>query len=238
MATIQPQRRSLAEIKSKLLNPATTSHFQVNIGTPSRSDGSFNRFLRETGLNYDQDQLNILCSDASLPGSRLATTELLNDFHGVRERHVYRRLYDDSIQLSFYVDANQYHPIKFFEGWMNYITGETSENILSNVKNPNFSYRMKFPINYRGSLEITKFEKNIDSRSHGDPLTYQFVNVFPLSVSSMPVSYNQSSLLKCTVSMAYTRYFIDRGKSGTISDVLNPIAQAAANVQSLFNLFT
>ena len=162
MATIQPQRRSLAEIKSKLLNPATTSHFQVNIGTPSRSDGSFNRFLRETGLNYDQDQLNILCSDASLPGSRLATTELLNDFHGVRERHVYRRLYDDSIQLSFYVDANQYHPIKFFEGWMNYITGETSENVLSNVKNPNFSYRMKFPINYRGSLEITKFEKNID----------------------------------------------------------------------------
>jgi len=67
MATIQPQRRSLAEIKSKLLNPATTSHFQVNIGTPSRSDGSFNRFLRETGLNYDQDQLNILCSDAFFP---------------------------------------------------------------------------------------------------------------------------------------------------------------------------
>ena len=237
MATIQPQRRSLAEIKSKLLNPATTSHFQVNIGTPSRSDGSFNRFLRETGLNYDQDQLNILCSDAVLPGSRLATSEITNDFHGVRERHVYRRLYDDAMQLSFYTDSNEYTPIKFFEAWMNYITGERTENIFINAKDPSFSYRMKFPINYRGSLEITKFEKNIDSRSHGDPLTYNFVNVFPLSVNSMPVSYNQSSLLKCNVSMAYTRYFIDRGRSGTISDVFDPIAQAAANVRSVFNLF-
>ena len=58
MATIQPQRRSLAEIKAKLLNPATTSHFQVNIGSPSRADGTFNRFLRESGVNFDQDQLN------------------------------------------------------------------------------------------------------------------------------------------------------------------------------------
>ena len=91
MATIQPQRRSLAEIKAKLLNPATTSHFQVNIGSPSRADGTFNRFLRESGVNFDQDQLNISCSDASLPGSRLATSEILNDFPGVRERHAYRR---------------------------------------------------------------------------------------------------------------------------------------------------
>ena len=44
MAAIQPQRRSLAEIKAKLLNPATTSHFQVSIGSPS-GDGTFNRFL-------------------------------------------------------------------------------------------------------------------------------------------------------------------------------------------------
>ena len=95
---------------------------------------------------------------------------------------------------------------------------------------------MKFPNTYKGSLEITKFEKNIDSRRTVKPLTYQFVNVFPLSVNSMPVSYDASQLLKCTVSMAYTRYFIDSGKSGQISDVLNPIAQAAANVGAFLNL--
>ena len=237
MATIQPQRRSLAEIKAKLLNPATTSHFQVNIGSPSRADGTFRRFLRQSGVNFDQDQLNISCSDASLPGSRLATSEILNDFPGVRERHVYRRLYDDAIQLSFYTDADQYLPIRYFEAWMNYITNETTENIFLNARDESFSYRMKFPNTYKGSLEITKFEKNIDSRRKVKPLTYQFVNVFPLSVNSMPISYDASQLLKCTVSMAYSRYFIATGKQGQISDVLNPIAQAAANVSAFLNFF-
>ena len=53
----------------------------------------------------------------------------------------------------------------------------------------------------------------------------------------MPVSYDQSSLLKCTVSMAYSRYFIDSGKSGQIVDLFNPIALAAANVQALLGAF-
>ena len=237
MAAIQPQRRSLAEIKSKLLNPATTSHFQVNVGSPS-GDGTFNRFLRETGLNFNQDQLNISCSDASLPGSRIATSELLHDFPGVRERHAYRRLYDDAIQLTFYTDADQYLPIRYFEGWMNYITNERIEDVFVNAKDPSFSYRVKFPNSYKGSLEVTKFEKNINSRRSVKPLTYKFVNVFPLSINSMPISYDASQLLKVTVSMAYTRSFIDSGRSGTIADLLSPVAQAAANVQAFLNVFT
>ena len=86
-------------------------------------------------------------------------------------------------------------------------------------------------------MEITKFEKNINSRRSVKPLTYQFVNVFPLAINSMPVSYDASQLLKVTVSMAYTRYFLDRGRSGTVADLLDPIAQAAANVQAFLNVF-
>ena len=61
----------------------------------------FNRYKKELGLNLDQGRLNILCSDASLPGSRFLTAELNNNIPGVRERHVYRRTYDDSINLNF-----------------------------------------------------------------------------------------------------------------------------------------
>ena len=81
---IPPRSRTLAEIKAKLLNPATTSHFQVNIGKPT-DDGSFQKFLSETGAFNDQDRLNLLCSDASLPGSQFATAEITNDFTGVTE---------------------------------------------------------------------------------------------------------------------------------------------------------
>ena len=69
---------------------------------------------------------------------------------------------------------------------------------------------MKFPNQYKGSLELTKFEKNLEFGGVGRTkrITYKFVNVYPLAVSSMPISYNTSRLLKCSVCMAYSRYFL------------------------------
>ena len=40
-------------------------------------------------------------------------------------------------------------------------------------------------------------------------LTYKFVNAYPIAISSMPVSYDSSSVLKCTVSFTYIRYYIE-----------------------------
>ena len=96
MAIIPPQRKSISQEKSQLLNPATTSNFQVSV---SFQDSRFTRYKRELGLNLDQGRLNILCSDAVLPGSSFATADITNNIPGVRERHVYRRTYDDTILL-------------------------------------------------------------------------------------------------------------------------------------------
>ena len=171
---------------------------------------------------YKRQRLNLLCSDTTLPGSRFLTSEINNNLPGVRERHVYRRSYDDQINLTFYCDADQYLPIRFFEAWMNFIAGtSTSEN----VQNPTYSYRVKFPSEYQrsSSLEVTKFEKNLDSRRKVRPLTYKFVNCFPLAINSMPVSYDGSQLLKCTVGMAYSRYFIEKAPAGVITRFANAL---------------
>ena len=56
MAAVPPRSRTLAEIKTKLLNPATTSHFQVNIGKPTDDDGTFNLFMSEAGGFLDRRQ--------------------------------------------------------------------------------------------------------------------------------------------------------------------------------------
>ena len=84
---------------------------------------------------------------------------------------------------------------------------------------------MKFPDEYQknSSLEITKFEKNLDSRRKVRPLTYKFVNCFPLAINSMPVSYDGSNLLKCTVGMAYSRYFIEKAPAGVITRFVNAL---------------
>ena len=219
MAIIPPQRKSISQVKAQLLNPATTSHFQVSVSFQCRE---FSRFIQEVGLNLDQGRLNILCSDTSLPGSSFATADITNNIPGVRERHVYRRTYDESINLSFYCDADQYLPIRFFESWMNYISNTTSTDG-NNIEDPNYNYRVKFPEDYFGSLEITKFEKNLDERRKTKILTYKFVNCFPLAVNSMVVSYETSQLLKCTVGMAYTRYFIEDRPLGVIPRFINAL---------------
>ena len=213
MANITPTGKSIAQIKKDLLNPATTSHFLMSVGTPN--DDGLQNFQKEIGLNFNTDQqerLNLLCSETALPGSRLSTVESRNHFPGVRERHVYRREFDDIINLVFYVDADQYLPIRYFESWMNFITGSTVVDFpgQGGVEDPTFSYTMKFPNQYKGSLELTKFEKNLEFGGVGRTkrITYKFVNVYPLAVSSMPISYNTSRLLKCSVGMAYSRYFL------------------------------
>ena len=231
MASVAPSTKGISSIKSLILNPALTSHYHVIISPPS-NDAGFNKFLGRVGGEYGaagsftRERLNLSCSEASLPGSQLATSEITNDFPGVTERHVYRRQFDDRIDLNFYCDAEQYLPIRFFEAWMNYIT-----NTGDGIEKENYSYRMKFPSKYKGPLEVTKFEKNIQSRKKVKPLTYKFVNAFPLSISSMPVTYDSSDLLKCNVSFAYSRYYI--AEATGVAEFTNPQAQANANEAAL-----
>ena len=202
-----PRVVRVSDIKANLLRPATTSHFEVEI--PIIDDLSKWRGVGK------QSKINLMCSEASLPGSSLATFETNNDRTGVTERFVHRRIFDERIDFTFYVDAGLYQPIKFFEQWIDYITGAATEGE-NQLNNPQYHYRMKYPNDYIADqgLTITKFEKD-----HQNPLTYEFIRSYPLSITSMPVSYDGSSLLKCSVSMTYVRYLI---KNLPITYVLPP----------------
>ena len=208
-------KKSVSELKSKILQPALTSHYEVRIFTPlglNSSDANLS--------SYDQDLMTLYCTEASLPGSSLNTFEINNDYNGVTERHAYRRMYDERIDLTFYVDGRNYLPIKFFELWMDYIDGSIDPNNLpatgddltqeaiteSNPKlQPDYTYRVRYPKGAKGyqadRIEITKFEKDYNRR-----IRYDFLDAYPIAINSMPVSYNDSDLLKCTVGMSYKRY--------------------------------
>ena len=188
-----PSKRSVSNIKSNLLRPATTSHFEVKIGIPDALSG----FLGSDS----QDKLNLMCSEAVLPGSQLATIEIMNDYQGVTERHAYRRQFDQSIDLTFYVDAGSYIPIKFFEKWISLAMNEGSDREMAFK---DYSYRANYPDTYVATgLQVMKFE-----RDHMSQLKYDFVRSFPLAITSMPVSYESASLLKCSVQMTYIRYIL------------------------------
>jgi len=212
-----PIVRNIASIKSNLLHPALTSHFEVNIPIPT---GLTKEYLSANGLvgfesDKNQGRLQLMCSDAILPGSQLATHSITGDFHGATHKHAYRRQYDDRIDLSFYVDADNYLPIRYFETWIKYIAGEqiTSADGRPGTDKSEYFYRMNYPIEYicNQGFEVIKFERTGNGISYtGGKMVYKFVDVFPISVNSMAVSYDASSLLKCTVAFSYVRYFIDR----------------------------
>jgi hypothetical protein len=210
MATPNPSKKSVSDIKSVLLKPALTSHFLVYIKPPSDAT----KFFQDNGASpvSPEDKLILLCSDANLPGSSFTTHESNNDFHGTTERFAYRRIYDDRIDLSFYVDATDYFSIRFFEAWMKYIAYESisgyTQTKRPGTKESNFYYRFKYPDGAGGyrnnsALSIVKFERDYNKK-----MVYEFIKPYPISIQSMPVSYDSSSLLKCTISMTYIRYIL------------------------------
>jgi len=258
-----PNRKSLSDIRATILKPAMTSQFMVYVDFPSKVKTYMTgRKLADPQGGVLRGGLNLACSEASLPGSSLATLELTSDRTGVTERHVHRRMFDDRIDLTFYVDADNYLPIRAFEFWKEYITGG---NTTTELAAANHFYRMKYPDDYitggsdskgggGGELRVVKFERDFDGSFKGNSgvvngsqkgLTYNFVRAFPIAVASMPISYEASSLLKCTVSMSYIRYFISNGlgdsKNNTETTADDPAdtnsETTPASSQSLKNIF-
>jgi hypothetical protein len=208
MSAPSPTIVPLSKIKSTLLRPALTSHFICEF-RPPEPVVDFLKIRGESGFvgapysEQNQELFTLSCTEASLPGASLATIDIENDYHGVSEKHVYRRLYDDRADFTFYVDID-YKIIHFFENWISYCAGEDD---IERQQTINYSYRVRYPKDYKtNQLYITKFERSENKSSK--VLQYRFMNAYPISINSMPVSYDTSQLLKCTVSFYYSRYVV------------------------------
>jgi hypothetical protein len=233
MASPDPSRKNVSKIKSSLLRPAQTSHFECWFNPPPEvRDWIVQRVNAGVGKQYDAEFISLSCSEASLPGSSLATHEINNDFSGVTERHAYRRLYDDRADFTFYVD-HDYSIITFFENWISYIV---NEQFAQGLESNQYTYRVNYPNLYRTTIYLNKFERDYNL---GKYLRYRFLQAYPLSITSMPVSYDNSQLLKCTVSFSYTRYAVSNEynknfDSDTTNAIKTPQQQAAGNVVGVY----
>lgn len=230
MAGAAAKHYKMSEIKQKLLRPAQTSVYMVEVLT----NPAVNSFVTNRGVSQTRhkEMINLACCEASLPGSSLATHEVNNDYHGSTEKMVYRRIYDDTIDLTFYVDY-EYAVIKYFQGWMNYIVGEGNYFSSEQYKNPATFYRMQYPDGpggYKSDIHLVKFEKDVSKNSPRPTLSYQFIKAFPINIVSTPISYDASDLLKVNVSFSYVRY--------VMSDTFSPYQDTTANAKPLLNSAT
>ena len=220
MGNVRPRPYKTSELKSRITNLAQTSVYQLKIQPPA---GLFS-LLKEVGRDLDYNRagenLELLCDSAVLPGSSFATHEPTNDYAGVTERMAYRRMYDGTLDLSFMVDRN-YNVIEMLDGWLDFISGVGITGSRQSYKSRHVNYRMTYPEQYRTELYLTKFEKDVSyPDDFGDviegvldppkQLLYTFVGAFPSSVTSTPVSYGPSDVLRVNVSFSYMRYVRER----------------------------
>ena len=173
--------------------------------------------------------MGLLCNQASLPGSQLATANITGAYTGITEKFAHSRIYVP-ITLNFYVD-DDYKVIKFLEHWMEYTAGGTHApggriGPITQSKS-NYYVRMQYPDDYRmEETKIMKFE-----RDYSNNLEYTFFNLFPQNLGAIQVGYDASKILTASCTFEYTRYVcgpisnISKYRSGagynnlTISDV-------------------
>ena len=202
-----PRPRGISDIMPKLQNVAQTSQFLVKFALPR---GECRTFLRQKGINdrFISDNVGLLCSDASLPGSALATLNTAGDYQGVVERFAHTRNFTQ-ISFEFYVD-NEYKSLRFIEHWMEFITGGS----IGDPSQDTYHFKMRYPDEYKANeTRVVKFERN-----YSQFLEYRFIGLFPLSLNSVRVSYNNSQVLKATAQFSYDRYVC--GESNSLARAL------------------
>lgn len=217
---------SATKMRNLVGSVALSNQYQVNFSAlPTNLNKHFTdiTFKGETGFNFDSfltGDLGLLCCDANLPSSSYATSEVKDNFIGITQEFAHTRLYTD-IDFSFYVDQN-YNILRFFEGWMDYISGGNSKDLgepaAASVMDKNIYRRFNYPDDYKiEQLSISKFNRDYFTSSGSDSkrpyLYYQFINAFPKSLTSIPISYGSAEILKATVTMNYDRYIVTKGFS-------------------------
>ena len=206
---------SMINAKTYFGDLAFTNYYQLFI-TEGWDPNGFPSFLKEQevkniyllgGLDYTR--LGLLCSEAVLPASAYATSEVKDNFMGVTQEFAHTRLFTD-IDLTFYVDRD-YTVLNFFEAWMNYISGG-GEVPLSAT--PGYYRRFNYPDFYKNKsgIYIKKFERDYATKGEKS-ITYNLINAFPKSMASIPVAYGGADLLKVSVTFNYDYYIVNREKA-------------------------
>ena len=187
--------RKISDFKPTLTNLAQTSHYQVIFsGLPTSLRQHLN--VRGVGYRFITETSGLLCYSAVLPGSRLATADIVGNYMGVSEKMAHTRLFTQ-IQLEFYVDK-EYKTLKFLDHWMEFIGNGSGQR----QSDAGYYYRMEYPDSYKSNqTKIIKFD-----RDYKEEIEYTFYGMFPIDLSSTTVKYETSEVLKATATFSFDRY--------------------------------
>lgn len=206
--------RKISDIAPLFTNLAQTSHYEVKFGgLPDQ----LKKYLSQRGITqrFISEDAGLLCNNAVLPTTQIATVGVDGNYMGITETFAHRRQYQD-ISLEFYVDRN-YNTLKFLEHWMEFIASGASNPIDGNNLPINtnidegYFIRMQYPEYYKSNrTSIVKFD-----RDYQKEIEYTFIGLYPYNIASIPVSYSSSDIMKIQATFKIDRYVV--GKSYSIN---------------------
>lgn len=189
-----------------ILDLSLTSIFAVDIKAGN--------VAQQLGFDVRRTQtISLLAYEAVLPGSSYELGQVFGDRQGITEQYPTRRVYPP-VDVSFYIKYD-YDVLRFFDGWMNLISPINGGSKFAK----NSYFKFNYPDSYECNINIVKFERNFRPESQrltakgtaggiNDPKTYTYslLNAFPSNVISVPLSYNQSDILRTTITFNYDRF--------------------------------
>ncbi len=221
------QPKNMLDIRDPVSRVSLDTFYQVSF-----SFGNFDKWFKQNASNVSsgtkraagagfQQKMSLLCTQAEIPGTSYLTTQAVGHYQGVQEVFPTLRQFPP-LNLTFYVDADHLI-LEILESWMTYI------NPLSDKKRLNAYGRLNYPETYKERLHVSKFERDTFLRGTdfgGNPRAttkvshYEFVNAWPQNLQSMRISYGQSSILRCTIQLAYDRFFTKFSQSNEIQQAV------------------
>ena len=253
----------LSDFQTSLGAPSLSSFYTVdldlalglsNVGDEfgSKSEASLEDWLTSCGVlepNLGSKRFSILASEAILPGSNMTVVSEVGSRQGITEKFATQRAYND-IAITYYVPAD-YKTLRLFQEWINfmnplyYSNGQGVEGTPQQGRSGGYPsavdryayHRFRYPSEYKKTMSITKFEKDIGNKAAAltaregqakefkqEAISYKFINVFPTAVQDIALTYQASSVLQVTVEFAYDRYVIisNQKKQGIKEEVIKP----------------
>ena len=202
---------SVDRVRDTIARPSLDTFYEVqfsfgggNLSSPWLSSLSSIGKNRTQGADFKQ-KMSLLCTQAEIPGTSFIESSVTGNHQGITELFPNLRNFPP-LNLSFYVDAD-HMILEVLETWMTYI------NPIANDRGANNAYAVfNYPEDYKERVYVTKFERDTfikESRAasyQSNMSSYEFINVWPINLTSMRVAYGDSNVLRCNIQLAYDRF--------------------------------
>ena len=165
-------------------------------------------------------ELNILCSQASLPAKNILTNERRIGMEYQKMAYGYQI---DDVNLTFYM-MNDYGVKEYFDTWRNIVINENSME--SNYKNDYARtitiHQLRQPLaGFTKQLGPIRFRGGIGG---GTVYSVDLLEAFPINTSEIQLNNELDGLIQMNVTIAYTNWRRSTNKEGFINmDIDTPL---------------